>query len=50
MVIDFIRNMLGTAPTGYEFIEYIFAGLIAIMVIKFVMMLFSMVIKIGKRG
>lgn len=34
MVTDLIHALIGTAPTGWEYIEYIFAGVFAIYIIK----------------
>lgn len=34
MLITYIRNLLGTAPSGYEAVEYVIAGVVLIFLVS----------------
>lgn len=34
MILEELRALLGSAPAGYEFLEYLFAGLFLLMIVQ----------------
>lgn len=34
MVLDELRDLIGAAPAGYEFLEYLFVGLFCLMIVQ----------------
>lgn len=34
MVLDELRSLIGAAPAGYEFLEYLFVGLFVLMLVQ----------------
>lgn len=39
MVLDLIHTLIGTAPEGYELYEYVFAFILSMMVIRYLLQL-----------
>lgn len=46
LIQDLVRYLLGQPPTDCQWLEYLFGGVIAIMLIKWVTMLFQYVLKV----
>lgn len=34
MILDELRELIGAAPAGYEFLEYLFVGLFCLMIVQ----------------
>lgn len=34
MILEELREIIGSAPAGYEFLEYLFVGLFALMIVQ----------------
>ncbi len=34
MILDELRNLIGAAPAGYEFLEYLFVGFFVLMLVQ----------------
>ena len=41
MILDELRELIGAAPSGYEFLEYLFVGLFALMIVQSAITLIS---------
>lgn len=41
MILDELRELIGAAPAGYEFLEYIFVGLFCLMIVQSAISLIS---------
>ena len=41
MVLDELRELIGSAPPGYEFLEYLFVGLFVLMIVQSAISLIS---------
>lgn len=45
-ILDLVNNLIGLPPAGFEYMQYLFAGVIMVMIIKSVFMLFQYVAKL----
>ncbi len=50
MILDDLRALIGTAPAGYEFLEYLFVGFFALMVVQSAISLISGLFRIFGGG
>lgn len=41
MILDELRELIGAAPVGYEFLEYLYVGLFALMIVQSAITLIS---------
>ena len=46
MIIEMIVYLLGSPPVGYEWLQYLFAGSVSIMLLKAFIMLFQYAFKL----
>lgn len=50
MILDELRALIGTAPAGYAFLEYLFAGLFCLMIVQSCISLISGLFRLGAGG
>lgn len=50
MILEELRALIGTAPAGCEFLEYLFAGLFCLMIVQSCISLISGLFRIFSGG
>ncbi len=50
MILEELRALIGAAPEGYEFLEYIFVGLFVLMIVQSCISLVSGLFRIFSGG